>query len=115
MADTVVRVQQTMSVVRSNGVPAIVRTQTAVPRVVRVGVPGPQGAPGASGAGGAGYIHTQATPALTWTINHNLGFRPAVAVFNSGSVQVNAEVQHLSEHQTLVSFVLPTAGFARLN
>ena len=42
--------------------------------VVTVATAGPQG----PGGGGAAYVHTQSTPATTWTINHNLGFRPTV-------------------------------------
>jgi hypothetical protein len=41
--------------------------------VVTVTTAGPQG-PG--GGVGAAYVHTQASPATTWTINHNLGLSP---------------------------------------
>lgn len=60
------------------------------------------------------YDHSQPTPASTWTINHNLGFKPSVDVFDAGSREVNVEVLHTSVNQTLVLFVAPNAGFARL-
>ncbi|MFV4649319.1 hypothetical protein ACNJUT_22250, partial [Mycobacterium tuberculosis] len=44
-------------------------SQSAV--LIAPGAQGPQGPPGASGAG---FTFTQAAPATTWTVNHNLGF-----------------------------------------
>jgi hypothetical protein len=41
------------------------------------GLPGPQGPPGLPGSH---YIYEQATPAATWTIEHNLGVKPAVVL-----------------------------------
>ncbi len=38
------------------------------------GPQGPQGLPGSS------YIYNQEAPAATWTIQHNLGFKPAVVL-----------------------------------
>ncbi len=52
MSDRVVRVAQPASIIRSNGTPAIVRTQANAARVVRVGVPGPQGERGERGLPG---------------------------------------------------------------
>lgn len=77
--------------------------------VSRRGPPGPAG----QGGGSVGYEHTQLSPAATWNINHNLGYRPSVSVFSVGGVEVNAEVVHLSNNQTQVSFNTPYAGFAR--
>jgi hypothetical protein len=30
-----------------------------------------------AGGGGAAYTHIQTTPAATWTVEHNLGLKPA--------------------------------------
>lgn len=95
MADTVVVIQ-----------PEITQVTAAQP-----GLPGPPGAPGAPG--GAAYLHTQSTAAATWTINHNLGFRPDVAVRDSGGNEVLAQVLHVSANQTVIYFATPTAGEAR--
>lgn len=70
--------------------------------------------PGPAGQSGAGYTHTQGSAATTWTVNHNLGVRPAVDISNAGGQKVNAEVLHLSLNQAVISFVIPTAGTARL-
>lgn len=63
---------------------------------------------------GGGYVFTQAAPAGTWTINHNLGHVPSVEVFDSGSNEVDADVTHPSTNTTVIMFTIPIAGFARL-
>lgn len=66
-------------------------------------------------AGGVvAYVHNQATAASTWTINHNLGYRPSVEVLDSGSQEIDAEIAHPSVNQTVVSLNPATAGLARL-
>ena len=77
-------------------------------QVVEVIHPGPQGPPGES------YVHTQSTPSTTWTINHNLGFRPTVELLDTGSQEIDGEVAHPSVNQTVVTLNPATAGLARL-
>jgi len=92
--------------------PAVVRlTVQTAPAVVRVAIPGPPGAPGAAGAA---YVFQQATPATTWTINHNLGYRPSVELLDSGSQEIDGEVSHPTVNQTVVTLSPATAGLARL-
>ena len=71
---------------------------------------------GPPGAGSALTVtHTQAAPALVWTINHNLGFRPAVSVLSVGGLELlGATVTHVSAQQLTIAFSAPTAGSARL-
>jgi hypothetical protein len=69
---------------------------------------------GSTGGGLAAYVHTQSTPATTWTINHNLGRYPSVELFNSGMQEIDAEIAHPSVNQTLVTLNPATAGLARL-
>lgn len=61
------------------------------------------------------YHFDQVTPQATWTINHNLGYKPSIDLFNSGSQEIDGTVTHTSENQTIVSFTTPVAGFANLN
>lgn len=61
-----------------------------------------------------GYLHTQATPSDTWIINHNLGYKPNVQVFNAGSVAVLTEVENSTVNQTIVRIAPAQTGFARL-
>jgi hypothetical protein len=96
-------------VVTENGSTTVVQVpQTSVVTAITTG---PQGA---KGDAGVGYEHTQATSATTWTINHNLGFKPSVDVYDSGSQQIQAAVSHTSVNQTVILLTVSTAGFARL-
>lgn len=81
-------------------------------RAVQVNVPGLQGPTGAPG--GSFLEFTQPTPATTWTINHNFGYRPVVELFSVGGMEMWADVTHTSVNQVVVQFNSPTAGAARL-
>lgn len=65
------------------------------------------------GAGTPAFVHTQGTAATSWTVNHNLGFRPSVEVLSVGGAEIDAAVLHTSVNQTVISFVTATAGSAR--
>lgn len=78
---------------------------------VKRGLPGPEGPPG---PGEATYTHTQGVAALTWTINHNLGFFPSVELRTVGGIEFNSLVIHSSVNTTLVENNLAIAGTARL-
>ena len=65
-------------------------------------------------AGASGYVHAQASASATWTINHGLGYRPAVELLSAGGAEMIGEVVHPSTIQTLVYFVTPRTGSARL-
>ncbi len=65
-------------------------------------------------AGAPAYVHNQSTQAGTWVINHNLGYKPAVEVYDSGSSEMIAEVAHPTVNQAVVTVNPATAGFARL-
>jgi hypothetical protein len=84
--------------------------------VINAGPVGPSGppGPGGSGSGGAGYNHTQSTAALTWVINHNLGYKPSIQTFTVGGLEVLGEVQQISVNQITVAFNTAIAGSARL-
>jgi hypothetical protein len=62
---------------------------------------------------GAGYTHTQGSAASTWTVNHNLGFRPDVTIYSAGGREVEADVLHLNNNQTEIYFAAPFSGTAR--
>lgn len=75
---------------------------------------GPQGPQGEPGLSGAGFVFEQPTPATTWNINHNLGFRPSVELMSIGGAEIEGDVVHLSLNQCQASFLIPVAGSARL-
>lgn len=78
--------------------------------VLVVPITGPQGPPGAPGAG---FTHTQASPAATWIVTHNLGLQPGVSV-QVGGEQVIADVIYSSLNVVTIVFASPQSGFARL-
>lgn len=66
-------------------------------------------------AANAAFVFTQATPATVWTINHNLGYRPAVELFDQGGNEFDADIVHVSDNQAVVYLNIAAAGTARLN
>lgn len=62
-----------------------------------------------------GYDFTQASASATWTIAHNLGYKPSVSAFSVGGVEMMASVTHLSTNTLQLDFNLPVAGSARLS
>ena len=71
-----------------------------------------QGPPGVSAAS---YTHTQASASSTWTVNHNLGFRPSVEILSAGGVEIEGTVTHTSVNQAILSFTSSITGSARFN
>lgn len=69
---------------------------------------------GDDGAALGGYLHTQSTPSSNWIINHNLGYNPIVQVFNSGSMEIDCAIVHISNNQVQIPLVTAITGFARL-
>jgi hypothetical protein len=56
------------------------------------------------------HEHQQPIASEVWTINHNLGFRPAVSVLSTGGMLMLAQVVHANLNQVLVYFDAPTSG-----
>ena len=52
------------------------------------------------------------TPLLVWTINHNMWRRVGVEAYTSGGVLIWAQVTHIDNNQTLVTFDTPQTGYA---
>jgi hypothetical protein len=71
-----------------------------------------QGPAGGGGGGGSAYQHTQNSASATWTVNHNLGYRPNVALTTLGGLLMLAEVLHINTNQVQVVFDNPTTGLA---
>lgn len=62
-----------------------------------------------------GYIHTQSTPAATWTITHNLNKFPSVTVVDSANTEVIGDVQYTNNTTLTVAFSSAFSGKAYLN
>lgn len=61
------------------------------------------------------YVHTQASPATTWSITHNLKFYPNVSIVDSALSHVMGEVTYINENNLTVSFTSAFSGKAFLS
>lgn len=86
--------------VSNPGPPTVTVAAPAAPTVHVVPVAGPPGPAG-------GFVHTQATPAASATIDHPLGRLPNVAIY-VGGVEVETDVSATNSTVTVV-FPAPTA------
>lgn len=60
------------------------------------------------------YTHSHSVASATWTIQHNLGFKPSVTVLDPNDLEVYAEVQHSSDNELEVRFKNAQTGKAYL-
>ena len=89
---------------------AVLVEAVEVVHVVSDAEQGPPGPPGLSS--NASHQYSQAAPSDTWTVNHNLGFRPSVALLSVGGREMLAEVIHTSVNQFIAYFDAPVSGIA---
>ena len=61
------------------------------------------------------YTHSQETPATTWTITHNLKFRPNVAVVDTSDTVCYGDVDYTSDNALTVTFSQSFGGKAYLS
>ena len=55
------------------------------------------------------------TPATSWVVEHNLGYRPAVTLVDADDNLILSDVHYDSENQLTVSFLSPQTGKVYLN
>ena len=95
-------------------------TGTGTQGATGTGTQGTQGTVGATGtlAGIVGYVsyeHTQGATSASWTISHNLGFKPNVTVVDSGGSIVEGEITYTNSNSLTVSFQSAFSGYAYLS
>lgn len=61
------------------------------------------------------YVHTQASPSASWTIDHGLSKRASVSVVDSAGTVIICDVSYTSDNQVVLSFDASTSGQAYLN
>lgn len=61
------------------------------------------------------FIFNQNTPSATWSIAHNLGSFPTVAVVDSTGNEVEADVRYISNYEITITFAAACSGTAYLN
>jgi hypothetical protein len=69
------------------------------------------------GAGGSTgeYTYSQAVPAATWTITHNMHRHPSVTVVDSAGTKVYGDITYDSQDQITITFSAAFSGTAYLN
>jgi hypothetical protein len=62
------------------------------------------------------HTHTQAVASATWTINHGLGYKPSVTVFDSANEEWWGTVNHVDDDNLTITFNgLSFSGYAYLS
>ena len=89
-------------------------TTIAAPSPAQIAAMAPfyHGPPGPPGSAGQRFTHSQSIAAASWTVNHNLGFYPTVAVLTAGGAEIIAAVTHLSTNTVTISLNAAATGSA---
>ena len=90
--------------------PTVTLGELTIGVVTVAGERGPQGPSGASG-----FIHTQSTPAATWTITHNLGRVPLSCEVSISDEVVYTDVSYPDSTTAVLTFASPQTGTARFS
>ena len=61
------------------------------------------------------YTHTQESPSTTWSITHNLGFKPSVFVVDTSDTVCFGDIDYTSTNALTVTFAQSFAGKAYLS
>jgi len=67
------------------------------------------GGGGGGGGGSRGYFE-QSTPSTTWTVDHNLGFKPPAAVLDTSGDVLICDITHVNDNQLVVNHDVAIAG-----
>ncbi len=61
-----------------------------------------------------GFNFTQNSSAITWNIEHNLGYKPIVVAYNDNDVIISGTVVYPNSNQVTITFASAESGRARL-
>lgn len=107
--------RETLVLVEEARAEVLVETQERV-QIATESKQGPRGIQGIPGpAGGATYTHTQSIAAAVWTVPHNLGRHPSVAVTDHLGNLVHPDVCYLDDDLVQITHGTPLTGFAYCN
>jgi len=115
MTDVIVNPIATSTVIVSPPVGSTSSSTTVSVGAATTGPQGPQGPTGPQGPSGGFFTFTQASPASTWTITHNLGYQPNISVVDSGGSQVEGETVWSSPNSLTITFSGAFSGVAYLS
>lgn len=98
--------------VNISGVSTVATTTTVSQPNINVSI---SGVIASTGSGDKNYVHTQASPSATWTIDHDLAKRASVSVVDSAGSIIICDVSYTSDNQVVLTFDSSTSGQAYLN
>jgi hypothetical protein len=113
--------EQVTVVKKDNAVTVVEKTNTVtVASKGTQGVQGPAGAAGAQGlqgpAGtGGSFVFEQQSNSTTWTIIHNLQYRPAVTIQDYSKNTIEGDINHIDISTVQLLFAEPVSGYAYLS
>lgn len=61
------------------------------------------------------YLFTASTNQAQWIIDHQLGFLPNVQVYDADLDEIEADIKHTNQYQTIINFTGTTTGYAVLS
>ena len=61
------------------------------------------------------FTYEKQSSSTSWTINHNLRFRPAVIVMDYGTNNIECDIRHVNENQVVLTFSEAISGYAYLS
>ena len=61
------------------------------------------------------YAHTQTTPAISWTILHNLVKFPSVTIVDTNNDEVIGDIKYVDENTVVLTFSIAFSGKAFFN
>lgn len=79
------------------------------------GPKGDAGANGTNGVDGGHFTFEQQVPSSSWSITHNLGYRPAVTVQDYGKIVLEGELDHINANSLTITFSEAISGYAYLS
>ena len=114
--------EQVTVVKKDNNVTVVEKTNTVT--VASKGTQGPKGdagdagAPGATGPAGTSggfFAFEQQSNSTSWTIVHNLGYRPAITIQDYFKNTIEGDINHLDTSTVGLSFADAVSGYAYLS
>lgn len=73
------------------------------------------GAGGGGGGGDKNYVHTQSTPADSWTVNHNLNKKCSVQIVDDTFQEIIGNITWIDDNTVVVNFNSAIIGYVYCN
>ncbi len=58
------------------------------------------------------YTHVQGTGAVVWNVNHGLGRRPSIQIFDTSGYEWKGEIRYIDDNNITITFGFAFSGVA---